>query len=66
MKSPYGNAGGLNSRIQVWVEKGERPDLNDIPDDVDTGVVDLMKECWDGEIQKRPHFEDIVRRLEKN
>ena len=66
LKSPYGISGGIDSLIQVWVEKGQRPDLKDIPEDVDTGVVDLMQECWDGEIPKRPHFEDIVRRLEKN
>ena len=50
--------------IQSWVEKGQRPDLGDIPTNVAKNVINLMVECWDEEKMKRPSFEDILTRLE--
>ena len=63
LKLPF--AGEYKSAlIQSWVEKGQRPNLGDIPRNVAENVVNLMVECWDGDKMKRPSFEDILTRLE--
>ena len=64
LKSPF--TGGLAAQIPIWVENGQRPDLELIPAEVPETVVDLMVECWDGDLLKRPPFENILPRLERD
>ena len=64
LKSPF--LGGRPAQIQVWVENGQRPDLEEISAEVPENVVNLMIECWDGDKLKRPPFEYILPRLERD
>ena len=64
LKSPF--LDGRPVVIQVWVENGQRPALGEIPAEVAKNVVDLMVDCWNGDPLKRPSFEYIWPRLERD
>jgi serine/threonine protein kinase len=60
-KEPYdGMTFPTASSFGIKVISGLRPA---IPDDFDAKWQTLMKQCWDGEANARPKFEDICRRL---
>ena len=47
--------------LHVYVERGERPDLKDIDEEVPRDVSDLMTACWDKEEKHRPTFSNMTR-----
>ncbi|NXC01101.1 RIPK1 kinase, partial [Orthonyx spaldingii] len=72
-KEPYEN--GINeAQICFGIMNGNRPDIKEITDKCPVEIIDLMKECWDEESEKRPTFAEISERykpfyyqnLEKN
>ena len=42
--------------IAVWVVQGHRPDLNAIPEDAPTALIDIIKVCWVDDPKARPTF----------
>ncbi|XP_072029110.1 uncharacterized protein [Amphiura filiformis] len=46
--------------IALWVIQGHRPDLEAIPSEVPSELVDIIKKCWVGEPKQRPSFKDIL------
>ncbi|NXS30980.1 RIPK1 kinase, partial [Pomatostomus ruficeps] len=72
-KEPYEN--GINeAQICFGIMNGNRPDIKEITDKCPVEIIDLMKECWHEESEKRPTFAEISERykpfyyqnLEKN
>ncbi|XP_027749507.1 receptor-interacting serine/threonine-protein kinase 1 isoform X2 [Empidonax traillii] len=60
-KEPYEN--GINeTQICFGVINGNRPDLKEITDKCPVEIVDLMKQCWEQESEKRPTFAEISER----
>ncbi|NXM06889.1 RIPK1 kinase, partial [Tyrannus savana] len=60
-KEPYEN--GINeAQICFGVMNGNRPDLKEITDKCPVEIVDLMKQCWEQESEKRPTFAEISER----
>jgi len=56
----------FSSRLMEIVESGRRPTFTEearvtAPD----GYVSLMQACWDGSGEKRPPFQDVVKRLRR-
>ena len=45
--------------LHVYVEKGERPNLKDIDEEVPGFVTNLICACWNGDVETRPTFDDI-------
>ncbi|NWT00478.1 RIPK1 kinase, partial [Mionectes macconnelli] len=60
-KEPYEN--GINeAQICFGVINGNRPDLKEITDKCPVEIIDLMKQCWEQESEKRPTFAEISER----
>ncbi|XP_067905718.1 receptor-interacting serine/threonine-protein kinase 2-like [Heterodontus francisci] len=66
-QKPYKNA--VNSQhLKVCVEKGDRPDLQEIPalrPESSDVLIDLMKRCWHANPDERPTFARCVYELEQ-
>ncbi|NXP16261.1 RIPK1 kinase, partial [Scytalopus superciliaris] len=57
-KEPYEN--GINeAQICFGIMNGNRPDLSEITDTCPVEIIDLMKQCWAQESEKRPTFAEI-------
>ncbi|NXI92731.1 RIPK1 kinase, partial [Psophia crepitans] len=72
-KEPYEH--GINeAQICFGIMNGNRPDIEEITDKCPVEIIDLMKQCWDQDSEKRPTFAEISQRykpfyyqnLEKN
>ncbi|KAL9870547.1 receptor-interacting serine/threonine-protein kinase 1 isoform 1-T1 [Geothlypis trichas] len=60
-KEPYEN--GINeTQICFGIMNGNRPDIKEITDKCPVQVIDLMKQCWDEDSEKRPTFAEINER----
>ncbi|NWY91258.1 RIPK1 kinase, partial [Loxia curvirostra] len=60
-KEPYEN--GINeTQICFGIMNGNRPDIKEITDKCPEQVIDLMKQCWDEDSEKRPTFAEIRER----
>ncbi|KFW04495.1 Receptor-interacting serine/threonine-protein kinase 1, partial [Eurypyga helias] len=58
-KEPYEH--GINeAQICFGIMNGNRPDLKEIIDRCPVEIIDLMKQCWDQESEKRPTFAEIT------
>ncbi|NWW95186.1 RIPK1 kinase, partial [Rhynochetos jubatus] len=57
-KEPYEH--GINeAQICFGIMNGNRPDLKEITDKCPVEIINLMKQCWDQESEKRPTFAEI-------
>ncbi|NXA93612.1 RIPK1 kinase, partial [Melanocharis versteri] len=57
-KEPYEN--GINeTQICFGIIHGNRPDIKEITDKCPVEIIDLMKQCWDEDSEKRPTFAEI-------
>ncbi|NWV51453.1 RIPK1 kinase, partial [Daphoenositta chrysoptera] len=57
-KEPYEN--GINeAQICFGIIHGNRPDIEEIVDKCPVEIIDLMKQCWDEESERRPTFAEI-------
>ncbi|XP_032910864.1 receptor-interacting serine/threonine-protein kinase 1 isoform X2 [Catharus ustulatus] len=57
-KEPYEN--GINeNQICLCIVNGDRPDIKEITDKCPVEIIDLMKQCWDEDSEKRPTFAEI-------
>uniref|UniRef100_A0A8C0F3R7 Receptor interacting serine/threonine kinase 1 n=1 Tax=Bubo bubo TaxID=30461 RepID=A0A8C0F3R7_BUBBB len=72
-KEPYEH--GINeAQICFGIMNGNRPDIKEITDKCPVEIIDLMKQCWEQDSEKRPTFAEISQRykpfyyqnLEKN
>ncbi|NWU53290.1 RIPK1 kinase, partial [Dromas ardeola] len=60
-KEPYEH--GINeAQICFGIMNGNRPDVKEITDKCPVEIIDLMKQCWDKESEKRPTFAEISER----
>ncbi|NXB01299.1 RIPK1 kinase, partial [Cnemophilus loriae] len=60
-KEPYEN--GINeTQICFGIINGNRPDIKEITDKCPVEIIDLMKQCWDEDSEKRPTFAEISER----
>ncbi|NXE10436.1 RIPK1 kinase, partial [Lophotis ruficrista] len=60
-KEPYEH--GINeAQICFGIINGNRPDISEITDTCPVEVIDLMKQCWEQESEKRPTFAEISQR----
>ncbi|NXV26677.1 RIPK1 kinase, partial [Rissa tridactyla] len=60
-KEPYEH--GINeAQICFGIMNGNRPDIKEITDKCPVEIIDLMKQCWDKESEKRPTFAEISER----
>ncbi|KFQ12814.1 Receptor-interacting serine/threonine-protein kinase 1, partial [Leptosomus discolor] len=60
-KEPYEH--GINeAQICFGIMNGNRPDIKEISDKCPVKIIDLMKECWEQESEKRPTFAEISQR----
>ncbi|NWI87898.1 RIPK1 kinase, partial [Pitta sordida] len=60
-KEPYEN--GINeAQICFGIMNGNRPDITEIADKCPVEIIDLMKQCWEQEAEKRPTFAEISER----
>ncbi|XP_010141578.1 PREDICTED: receptor-interacting serine/threonine-protein kinase 1, partial [Buceros rhinoceros silvestris] len=54
-KEPYEH--GINeAQICFGIMNGNRPDIKEITDKCPVEIIDLMKQCWEQESEKRPTF----------
>ncbi|KAM4686851.1 receptor-interacting serine/threonine-protein kinase 1 isoform 1-T2 [Amazona ochrocephala] len=57
-KEPYEHS--INdSQIRFVVERGNRPNIEEIADKCPMEIIDLMEQCWKQESEKRPTFAEI-------
>ncbi|NWW49918.1 RIPK1 kinase, partial [Pedionomus torquatus] len=57
-KEPYEH--GINeAQICFGIMNGNRPDIKQITNKCPVEIIDLMKQCWDQESEKRPTFAEI-------
>uniref|UniRef100_A0A8B9T169 Receptor interacting serine/threonine kinase 1 n=1 Tax=Anas platyrhynchos TaxID=8839 RepID=A0A8B9T169_ANAPL len=57
-KEPYEH--GINeAQICFGIMNGNRPDIEEIIEKCPMEIIDLMKQCWDQEAEKRPTFAEI-------
>ncbi|NXS52499.1 RIPK1 kinase, partial [Brachypteracias leptosomus] len=57
-KEPYEH--GINeAQICFGIMNGNRPDIDEIIDRCPGEIIDLMKQCWEQEAEKRPTFAEI-------
>ncbi|KFO70522.1 Receptor-interacting serine/threonine-protein kinase 1, partial [Cuculus canorus] len=62
-KEPYEH--GINeAQICFGIMNGNRPDIKEISDKCPVEIIELMKQCWEQESDKRPTFADISERYE--
>ncbi|NXC48599.1 RIPK1 kinase, partial [Penelope pileata] len=62
-KEPYEH--GINeTHIYFGIIQGNRPDIKEIIETCPKEVIDLMKQCWDQEAEKRPTFAEISKMYE--
>ncbi|NWS29375.1 RIPK1 kinase, partial [Polioptila caerulea] len=60
-KEPYEN--GINeTQICFGIMNGNRPDIKEIADKCPVEIINLMKQCWDEDAEKRPIFAEISER----
>ncbi|NXF86598.1 RIPK1 kinase, partial [Eubucco bourcierii] len=60
-KEPYEY--GINeAQICFGIMNGNRPDIKEITDKCPEEIIDLMKQCWEQEPEKRPAFAEISQR----
>ncbi|KFV51002.1 Receptor-interacting serine/threonine-protein kinase 1, partial [Tyto alba] len=60
-KEPYEY--GINeAQICFGIMNGNRPDVKEITDKCPVEIIDLMKQCWEQESEKRPTFAEISQR----
>ncbi|NXA27396.1 RIPK1 kinase, partial [Ibidorhyncha struthersii] len=60
-KEPYEH--GINeAQICFGIMNGNRPDIKEITNECPVEIVDLMKQCWEQESEKRPTFAEISQR----
>ncbi|KFV69849.1 Receptor-interacting serine/threonine-protein kinase 1, partial [Dryobates pubescens] len=60
-KEPYEY--GINeAHICFGIMNGNRPDIKEITDKCPEEIIDLMKQCWEQEPEKRPTFAEISQR----
>ncbi|KFR09234.1 Receptor-interacting serine/threonine-protein kinase 1, partial [Nipponia nippon] len=60
-KEPYEH--GINeAQICFGIMNGNRPDIKEITDKCPVEIIDLMKQCWEQESEKRPTFAEISQR----
>ncbi|NXY85921.1 RIPK1 kinase, partial [Alcedo cyanopectus] len=58
-KEPYEY--GINeAQICFGIMNGNRPDVEEITDKCPEEIIDLMKQCWEQESEKRPTFAEIT------
>ncbi|KAJ0069737.1 hypothetical protein NL108_012373, partial [Boleophthalmus pectinirostris] len=65
-KEPY--QGAMYSLVELRIPEGDRPpceDLLNLQVEGITDVVGLMKNCWDMNPDKRPHFKDCLKITER-
>ncbi|XP_075601057.1 receptor-interacting serine/threonine-protein kinase 1 [Balearica regulorum gibbericeps] len=57
-KEPYEH--GINeAQICFGIMNGNRPDIEEITEKCPVEIIDLMKQCWEQESEKRPTFAEI-------
>ncbi|NXP02880.1 RIPK1 kinase, partial [Thinocorus orbignyianus] len=57
-KEPYEN--GINeAQICFGIMNGSRPDIKEITNKCPEEIIDLMRQCWDQDSEKRPTFAEI-------
>ena len=49
--------------IQIFVERGDRPDMEELDTSIPSTIKQLIVECWDEHHMHRPDFEIIKRQL---
>ncbi|XP_055656190.1 receptor-interacting serine/threonine-protein kinase 1 [Falco peregrinus] len=60
-KEPYEY--GINeAQICFGIMNGNRPDITEITDKCPVEIIDLMKQCWEQDPEKRPTFAEISQR----
>ncbi|NXV92502.1 receptor-interacting serine/threonine-protein kinase 1 [Calonectris borealis] len=60
-KEPYEHC--INeAQICFGIMNGNRPDIKEITDKCPVEIIDLMKQCWEQESEKRPTFAEISQR----
>ncbi|NXY23600.1 RIPK1 kinase, partial [Atrichornis clamosus] len=60
-KEPYES--NINeAQIYFGIMNGNRPDIKEIADKCPVEIIDLMKQCWEQESEKRPTFAEISER----
>ncbi|NWS40883.1 RIPK1 kinase, partial [Probosciger aterrimus] len=60
-KEPYEHS--INdSQIRFVVERGNRPNIEEIANECPVEIIDLMEQCWKQESEKRPTFAEISQR----
>ncbi|KAM7122363.1 receptor-interacting serine/threonine-protein kinase 1 isoform 3-T3 [Ciconia maguari] len=60
-KEPYEH--GINeAQICFGIMNGNRPDIEEMTDKCPVEIIDLMKQCWEQEPEKRPTFAEISQR----
>ncbi|KGL93438.1 Receptor-interacting serine/threonine-protein kinase 1, partial [Charadrius vociferus] len=60
-KEPYEH--GINeAQICFGIINGNRPDIKEITNECPVEIIDLMKQCWEQEAEKRPTFAEISQR----
>ncbi|NXQ57121.1 RIPK1 kinase, partial [Anthoscopus minutus] len=57
-KEPYENSINEN-QICFGILNGNRPDIKEIADKCPLEIIDLMKQCWNEDKEKRPTFAEI-------
>jgi len=63
-KMPFADQMALNQMLlmNIIAMQGKRPD---IPPDMPPRLSRLIKQCWDGDFQKRPTFDEAAEQLEQ-
>ncbi|XP_030905570.1 receptor-interacting serine/threonine-protein kinase 1 isoform X2 [Melopsittacus undulatus] len=60
-KEPYEHS--INdSQLRFVVERGNRPNIQEITDKCPVEIIDLMEQCWKQESEERPTFAEISQR----
>ncbi|NWH80629.1 RIPK1 kinase, partial [Piaya cayana] len=60
-KEPYEH--GINeAQICFGIMNGNRPDIKEISDKCPMEIIELMKQCWEQQSEKRPTFAEISQR----
>lgn len=59
-KRVYFSDGINEAQICFGIMNGNRPDIKEIIDKCPEEIIDLMKQCWEQEPEKRPTFAGYV------
>eukprot|EP00062_Callorhinchus_milii_P005468 gi/632944987/ref/XP_007887808.1/ PREDICTED: receptor-interacting serine/threonine-protein kinase 1 isoform X1 [Callorhinchus milii] len=61
-KEPYENAVN-DTQIYHLVLNGDRPDVNELPNEAPEEIVNLMQQCWENKPESRPTFKECNHKL---